>query len=208
MKNIFPKKFIETIKNNKITTVIIVYYLLFIILSFISGFYPQEWNYGFNHLRYFSLTTKIVFLVFGLIFLIPKINQKTNQFIESAITDSKFNKYLMFIFISMLFLFLFWTFKSKIIYGDGFDIIRNFFKESVIMTSPLTFIIFHQFQKITGLVGFTPYHTISLISCIFGAVSVFFLLLISDSLFEDKIKKAYFFLLLITLGTKIGRAHV
>ncbi|MBU1201217.1 MAG: hypothetical protein KJ583_01830 [Nanoarchaeota archaeon] len=198
--NIFNKYF-GIIKKNKVLLFIIGYYLLFVALTLYSGFYPREWNYGFYHLKYFSLAAKIIFLAVGIIFLIPKINRRANEFLESTVKNFKFNKYMTFILISLVFLFIFWNFKSRIIYGDGFDIMKNFFKESIIMTSPLTFVIFHQFQKIFSFAGFTPYHTISLISCLFGAVSVFFLLLISDSLFKESIKKVYFFLLLMTLGT-------
>ncbi len=187
---------------NYFRRITIIFCSVFLILSFISSFIPKEWNYGFNHLRYFPIWIRIIFLILGLLPFIPIVNQKICAWINSLIKKSnKINKTINYTIIILGFILLFWNFRTRILYGDAWDMIGDFYTVSINMTSPLTYLVFHWLHFFTSKIGYEPLTTMAFSSVIAGAIFIISTLLVSNQLFKDTKKKIFFFLFMCTMGS-------
>lgn len=187
--------------KSKLRLATIIFSSIFLTLSLLAGFFPQEWNYGFNHLRYFSTLVKFVFFLAGVSVLFPRINmfiEKIIVYISKIFLNKR--KHLVYFTVSLLFFVLFWNFKSVIVYGDGGDIIRNFHTDSIIMTSPLTYVVIHATYSFSKSF-LSVFEAIALSSAVAGMIFVYLTLIFSELLFVDRVKRTIFFFFIVSMGS-------
>jgi len=190
------------LKRDKLIISSIIFSTIFLILTLYSAFYPQEWNYGIFHLRYFSISTVVTFIAFGFFFMFKPINNQISFYIDkiSVILNDK-NISKTAISLALFFFILFIKFKTNIIYGDGGDIISSFLEGSILMTSPLTYILFQKADILGSFLGINHYNIIVFISAFSGVVFVYFTILLSKELFKDIKKRFLFSLFIFSLGS-------
>lgn len=198
-------------KLSKCQTQTIFLVCIFIILSLIGSWFPGEWSYGFDHWKYFSNSSSIIFAIIVCLTFIPKINELISKTITSVLSKKKthINKYLLFIVISIIFFLIFWNLKTVMLYGDATATMERLEGGSFLMTNVLTDYTYQGADIILQNFGFNSYLTIAFVNCLAGAIFIFFSLLIVSELGKTKIDKVFMFLLLCTMGsTAIFYGHI
>jgi tetratricopeptide (TPR) repeat protein len=192
--------------------VIITLCLLLIAAQFISSFFPEERLWGINHLAYFGLPYRFLFLLLALAIFVPIINTKV-QNIGDNISGlwKKLPKALAFVLICVACVFVFWIVRTKTHFlGDGYRLIGyvdSGFPVTMRLivhewTQPLAVLVHVYFHHCLNL--FTPvsgelvYRMSSYLS---GILFVFLALLLSREVGTDKFEKLAAFSLVVAMGS-------
>jgi tetratricopeptide (TPR) repeat protein len=175
-----------------------------ILVHLIASFFPQARLWGVNQLHYFPLGLRLALCAFGLLILIPRLNRFLVDLLTEALAPlarrlTKLNKYLLYSSISLLCLVPFWLLRAKTpLLGDGYLRAGELKLGSLLsITEPLDFYLHLFFFKLLGLDG---YSTFAVLSCVAGALYVFFILLLCDLWGRGGKEKLFVFLIMTTLG--------
>jgi hypothetical protein len=111
----------------KIERGVILGCVILILLHFIASFFPHARLWGINPLHYFPLSFRIALSVVALlILLIPKFNEVITKILEPlfeflASKIRKFNRYVIYIAVSLIGIVPFWLFLTRtLLLGDGY----------------------------------------------------------------------------------------
>ncbi|MFH1605784.1 MAG: hypothetical protein ABIC91_00405 [Nanoarchaeota archaeon] len=190
-------------KNNQKVKVIILV-LLFVIISLLCSFFPEEWNFGFNRSQYFSIILRSVLLFIVIISISTKVELLIyNHFRKLKTLMQKIfcNKHLCFAIISLFFLIIFLNFKEVQLYGDGVDIISRLDENGYLMTNVLTDYCFRGAKYLLRNTSINSYNTIGIINSIAGMIFIYITLLLSDEIGKSFFDKIFLFSFISTMGS-------
>lgn len=187
---------------------IIIFCLLLIIAHFVASFFPEQRLWGINHLAYFPLYSRITIVFLGLLLFIFILNSRILIFFKDKVNSSLFwwikkHKYLGYIIVSVIFLVIFWLLRTRTcLLGDGYlrayEVsigVKPWFTEFLDMY--VHTILYHFFHQIFN---WDAYRTYASVSCVCGAIFVFFVFLLCDLVGKHTIDKVLIFALLILSG--------
>ncbi len=111
----------QTKKISFFEKTIIRYCGIIILLFFISSFFPRDWNWGVNLLAFFSMWVRVMWLLVGGVFVVPKSRDwlygKFQTFFQRL---NRKNEKIIFLFISIVLVVLCWLFPVQFYQlGDG-----------------------------------------------------------------------------------------
>ncbi len=205
-------------KDKLLKSIIIVWALLLIILQLIlyliNYFGVARYNYIFWSILHFKPTiTPVIYSLIVLLMLVIiaffSIHLKILNWLREKLNGIKIKrKYLFFVAISILFLPISYLFRiinpvllrehwgSLIVDQASTDPSRLFFMSAPV-TSYLEFIFF---KIMSFLFSWNAIKAINVFAVLTSSLYIFILLLFSDILTEDKLKKVMLFLLFISAG--------
>lgn len=188
-------------------TVIIICFLL-IIAYLVASFFPKERLWGINHLAYFPLYLRIIIVFLGLLLFTSTINSTILDFFKDKVNSPFFSwikkhKFGAYIIVSAIFFAIFWVLRTRTyLLGDGYlrahEASRGIepklteFLDLYLHTISCDF--FHQ------IFNWDAYAVYAFVSCVCGAVFVFFVLLLGDLVGKRGIDKVLIFALLVLSG--------
>jgi hypothetical protein len=169
------------------------------------NFFSRIW--GFDNILFYP--KPIVFLTYLIVIsvCIPSINDKIVQFFSFTFWGQLFNKikpykYLLFVLLSVLAIFVFYYFRIKYHFLGDMDIrVQQTVNKEYLYSEYLTMYILHYFHVfLANKFAYTGYQTFVLQSVIAGGLYIFFALLISDLTGQSLIEKVVTFLFFISIG--------
>ncbi len=184
-----------------------------ILIHLIASFFPGERLWGISQLHYFPLGFRLVLSAIGVVVLIPQVNKTITalfwgegnyKIILKIFTRMrerwiKINRHLKYLAISIFSLFIFWALRAKTpLLGDGYLRAGEIkLGQLISITEPVDFYLHLATSRLFGLDGYTSY---AVLSCLAGAIFVFLILLFGNLLGKEGKEKAFFLLILVTMG--------
>ena len=206
----------EITKNNsdKLKYALLISGIVISTVHMISPYFPLKFLWGFNFFRFISLPFQAALVLAGFLVCIPYLNEKINKTITHILNF--LNRFfcfspikLFYIVIPFLFFLLFWTLRSRKLYGDG--VFAGYvIKDKVYLTIDglynsifiiSHFFISHAYKAVFGLdYPYGYFVTFALINCILGSFFIATLLFICNELSDNIYRKFFIFSLIISQG--------
>jgi hypothetical protein len=179
-----------------------------ILMHLFASIFPESRLWGLNYFFYFRPSVRYALPLMGLLFLVPPVNRAVMDFIKGFLKrpkdrPSKTSRYLRYVLGSLLCVPIFWLFRGKThILGDGALRATEIEKGiGLTPTEPLDVFVHSQayqlFHSWWNWDGFTTY---AFLSCLAGAIFVFFALLLSREIGQIKKGNLLVFGIVATTG--------
>ena len=197
-------------------TVIILCFLL-ILAHLVCSFFPDQRLWGINHLAYFPLFIRIIILFLGIFLFTFILNSRAFDFFKDKFKSPFFSwmkkrKYWGNVILSLLLLLIFWMLRTRTqLLGDGYLRAQEITSGAGLKFTEFLSLFFHgilydSFYQIFNWDAFTVY---ALVSCVCGAVFIFFVLLLGERVGKRGIDKVLiFFLLVLSGGSQLFLGYV
>lgn len=212
-----PKKHVKPNLSQKVMTHRVLFWMayLLIILHFLFLFvFPKispaltfQRTWGFHFIAYFPKSVIILFYFIILLLSHPKIALKIVDWWENKIwpclqNSQKIGEYTVYIFLSVISLFLFYGFRQKYgLLGDNFlrvhDIANGTVPQNELGTLHFYLIIYHNISPYFNL---SPKETLVIVNCLTGPLYVFLSFCLAKTLGKNTFQKGMYFIGLTLIG--------
>jgi hypothetical protein len=193
---------------SKIEKILGVGCVVVILMHLFASFFPNSRLWGVNYFLYFPLSVGYILSLFGLLFLFPPFNRAVMHEVENFLKQvkdrlPKINRYISYALSSLLCAPIFWLLREKThLLGDS-SVRAGEIEKGIQLapTEPLDVFLHSQayklFHSFWSWDGFTTY---AFLSCLAGAIFIFFALLLSDQIGQIKKGNLLAFGILATTG--------
>ncbi len=186
--------------KNKIFWISYIYLLALVLIRLIPIIAPGSRTWGFNHLIFLpDIYSYCFFFIASIALIIPfiryteKAGEKLSEWFSDRFLESRFKYLYRFLFIAvMTTLFAIFTASTHFL-GDGYTVIKNLTSETGILVKWSEVGVIRLMWNIRELLG-PPNEEISrlafqIVSIASGAISIYFMFLISRTISENNIKR-------------------
>ncbi len=178
--------------------------LLIILIHLVASYFPQERLWGVNLLYYMPPAWRWIFVISGLLILIPHINKGVGNLWRGfsrpiAAGFKKLNRYYGYAFFSLIGGILFWAFRVKTyLLGDSFMRAKEInMGAKFSFTAPLDFFLH---VKVAKLLSWDAFQVYAVMSVFFGVAFLFLILLLGDLLGKSGKERLFLFSIIVTMG--------
>lgn len=193
---------------SKIEKILSVGCAVVILMHLFASFFPHSRLWGLNYFFYFPLWIRFILSLIGLVFLFPPLNQAVVDFIENLLKRlnnqlSKINPYINYAVGSLLCIPIFWMLREKTnLLGDAGVRVGEIEKGIQLSpTEPLDVFLHSQaYQLFHSLWNWNGFTTYAFLSCLAGAIFIFFALLLSKEIGQNKKESILVFGIMATAG--------
>jgi hypothetical protein len=179
-----------------------------ILMHLFASFFPEFRLWGLNYFLYFPPSVRYALSLMGLFFLVPSVNRAAMDCIGGFLERPKdwllkTNRYLRYALSSLLCVPIFWLLREKThILGDG-ALRATEIKKGIRLspTEPLDVFLHSQaYQLFRSWWNWDEFTTYAFLSCLAGAVFLFFALLLSKEIGQIKKGNLLVFGIVATTG--------
>lgn len=179
-----------------------------ILMHLCASFFPNSRLWGVNYFFYFPLSVRYVLSLIGLLFLYPPFNRAVMGYVENflkRVNDRvpKINQYISYTLGSLLCVPIFWLLRGKThLLGDG-GLRATEIEKGIQLTptEPLDVFLHSQvYQLFHSLWNWNGFTTYAFLGCLAGAIFIFFALLLSEQIGQNKKESLLFFGIMATTG--------
>jgi hypothetical protein len=211
LKECFASEERSCISESCITSILVVFCFLIIIIHFIASFFPQGRIWGINQWAYFSPLVTFPATFLALLFFLPSFNRFVLNIMRTLISPvfgySEKKRYLWYLIFSLLFFILFWIWRTKTHFlGDGYLILSNLESDqpAIKWTEPLeSFLHLEAFRLVKSFFNLRAETLFAMLSCMAGSIFIYLTFLFANFLGKDRSEKILVFLILISLGSTL-----
>lgn len=98
---------------------------ILVLAQFVSSFFPKSRLWGINHLAYFPLWVRFLFIIPVLLILVPRVNLKVYKILEQILSFFQNilpkKEVLTASLLAVIFMFFFWLLRTRTHFlGDGY----------------------------------------------------------------------------------------
>lgn len=189
-----------------------IYLLALILIRFIPIIYPGSRTWGFNHLiflpdiySYCFFGISIIALIIPFLRFSEHAGERMAGWFSDKFLDGR-QRYLFRLILIALMTTLFAVFTAPTHFlGDGYDVIQNIAAKSAVHVKwseiGITKLLVFMASFLGAESSFTSRLAFQIVSVISGAISVYFIFLISKVVSKDRIKRLLVFIGLVFSGT-------
>lgn len=179
-----------------------------ILMHLFASFFPESRLWGLNYFFYFPPSVRYILSLTGLLFLAPRLNRAAVNWVKGLLRRpsgwlSRINRYILYILGSLWSIPIFWLFREKThILGDG-ALRATEIKKGIGLspTEPLD-VFFHSqaYRLFRSWWNWDEFTTYAFLSCLAGAIFIFFALLLSKEIGQIKRGNLLVFGIIATTG--------
>lgn len=179
-----------------------------ILMHLFASFFPNSRLWGINYFFYFPLSVRCVLSLTGLLFLFPPFNRAVINYVENFLKRAndrlpRINRYISYTLVSLVCVPIFWLLREKThLLGDGSVRVGEIQKGIWLTpTEPLDVFLHSQaYQLFHSLWNWNGFTTYAFLSCLAGAIFIFFAFLFSDQIGQIKKGSLLVFGIMATTG--------